>query len=388
MNLTPNSSASTGRLCQQGAVARQGAARIAATLMLTGIAAIATAKPPDVWPQRQGANNTQCEQALQLARLAFRSPVEHLFAPLIIPEGFPAPRALWTDALDLSGGDALEHDEAVFQKIERLPGESRGLYWQKEGRDGRRLVVLERPLGWRGDQYYLYALLDAVTPEQFRAARRDEYSTPDFPTVLADTWRAPQVFRDGAEKLWVLHQGEPYWFLGPWQVFVTGAPAGGPQHSCTIHFRPQAKGVSTLLPREVRTLAKLLESTLGTGEGEGTLQPTARISMNMRNVWANVLFRPWATIDPYNTAEEVNAGLKEWAARGPNYCALHARLMRQKPRAERALAASYRARFGLTAEAARAQAAFGIDTAFRSGFVFSSSRPDKGDRSADANPWR
>jgi hypothetical protein len=121
-------------------------AAIAAAL-LTGQAEAA----PRDWPALRGDDAVpQCAQAFDLARQAYQSDAFYLHEPLSVAAGFPSHVVLQRNGLDISGGDALNADADIFERIDFDAGR---LYWQRNAAEGRRLVVSETRRGWRGDGY-------------------------------------------------------------------------------------------------------------------------------------------------------------------------------------------------------------------------------------------
>jgi len=105
---------------------------------------------------------------------------------------------------------------------------------------------------------------------------------------------------------------------------------------------PDVKTAIDLLPSPVRKLAGLLDETLGSGQNEGTLQPTARQRIAVGHTWANIAVRPWVVQkSAYNTRAEVDANLKKWALGVKSFYKLYLEINRQYPIAEAALEKYY-----------------------------------------------
>src|SRR4051812_45906619 len=76
------------------------------------------AKADGNWPRLdRGAAAAECNEALEIAQAAFLSNEFYLFSPPTIPEGLKSTLVLEPDGLDISGGDALKGDAAVFDKL-------------------------------------------------------------------------------------------------------------------------------------------------------------------------------------------------------------------------------------------------------------------------------
>lgn len=341
------------------------------------------------WPKLNATAPAQCTEALQIAKVAFDSNTFYLFAPPVIPENLQSNLALKPQALDISGGDALEADEAIFEKLP-IGGEGapRSIYWQRAATYRHRLVVLETPFGWRGDMYSLFAVGDEVQPDNFLADIRGNSTTQNFASIISDRWRPPLIFRERrSDGIWFIDVGQPYQFLADWQVYVVGP--SGIKLRCAVQFRPNVKRAITLLPKPVRELARLLDQTMGRGENEGTLQPTSRLRLGVEHTWANAALRPWVSGAPYNNREEVHAGLKSWSQTGATYRMVYQAIQRQYPVAERSLADYYQRHFGLSASEAKELSAYILDIAFRSHYAFHSEDRNSyfRDHNSPKSPW-
>lgn len=342
------------------------------------------------WPRMNGANKqNQCKQALSIAKAMFKSDAYVLYAPPAISAKFPATLVLSPEAIDISGGNALKADKTAFVKLPISDeGVPRSIYWQRVARHGYRLVIRETSVGWRGDMYSIYAIGEELKPEEFLAATGRNQNDPKFTPVISNMWRPPLVFLEKQSgDCWFIYVGEPYQFLADWQVYNSGPT--GVKSVCSIQFRPAVDNAKDLLPPPVRELAVLLDETMGQGKDEGTLRPTARLKIDVQTTWANVILRPWALREPYNTREEVNDGLKNWSCKGPSYLRHYQYIQQQYPKAERSLAEYYQTNFGLSPEKARIQSAYALDIAFRSHFAFNSNDPNSYFRfdEVNRNPW-
>lgn len=171
--------------------------------------------------------------------------------------------------------------------------------------------------------------------------------------------------------MWALEVGHP----ANWIVHVPDAQSL--RAACTIRLRPEGIRAIELLPRPVRKFESLLDRTIGSGEGEGTLHPTASIRINVEDTWANLALRPWARTIPYNSRAVVDRGLMKWANGGKiNHNLLQA-IRRQYPVAERALARYYEKNFGKPPKAAAALARQLLDASFRTHYVYSAAVEDE-----------
>jgi hypothetical protein len=358
---------------------------------LTGTIGFALALPlahaqQGAWPRLEGEKQAECAQALQLAEHAFKSRQALLYEPQALPGDFPAMPVLQPDGLDISGGDALIADPASFDKVAANVEGARNLYWQKRAAKGYRLVVKEATYGWRGDQYTLFAIDPKISVDAFLAQTALSEPPPAAHASIEAGWRPPQLYRRGTDKqLWALTVGQPWAFLDGWQVWVPGADSL--RNACMVRFHPEVKRAVDLLPEPLRQFEALLDRTMGSGEGEGTLNQTAQLRINVEHAWANAAMRPWASAAPYNSRATVDAALASWAAQGPANRRQFAAIRLQYPLAQQALSSYYRSQFGISADAAQRQAEFLLDVLFRSHYVFPRDEPAESGAQANGNPW-
>jgi len=343
------------------------------------------------WPKvNKAKKREQCKQALMIAKAMFQSDANVLYAPPVIPTKSTATLVLGPGALDISGGNALKADEAAFTKLMIPgPGVPRSIYWQKAAKYGYRLVIRETARGWRGDTYSLYAVGEKYKPEELLTATSESQSSSKFIPILSDVWRPPLIFRNKQSgDFWFIYVGEPYQFLADWQVYDCG-PAGV-KPVCSIQFRPTVKDAKGLLPPPVRRLEVLLDETMGEGKNEGTLQQTAHLRIDVEKTWANIILRPWALNEPYNTRKEVDDGLKDWSRNGPSERKHYRRIQQQYPKAARSLAEYYQKTFGLMPRKAKIQSSYALDIALRSHYAFHSNDPNSYFRfdGVHRNPWQ
>jgi hypothetical protein len=340
----------------------------AVTSLWLAAAAAAAASPV---PRLSGAvDRTECADALKLASSMFTSRYFHLYAPLSLPDNMHSKLVLGVPDLDISGGDALVADERLFEKVpQQGPHAIRSVYWETQPERQVRIVVKERPMGWRGDTYSLY--LPGVTTEQadfLEDTQEGLGNAPQQRSVVQDSWRPPLVFRDGLSgKMWFLTVGEPYQELADWTVYAE--KVGSFEPICRVSFTPDGTEAAARLPKQVKYLAILLDKTLGTGEGEGTSQPTAWRRVQMRHVWANVAIRPWSFDDIDAPAREaVDDGLRAWAYGDVSAGGVYRQILRSYPKAEKALSHYYSSQFSLPRSKASKLAKNVLDAAFRSNF--------------------
>lgn len=359
---------------------------LCAWVVLTTISQAAVA---DTWPKLDGGKLSQCSDALEVGKATFNSESFYLYSPPNVPDELISDLVLGPQALDISGGDALEAEESVFDKLP-IDGEGapRSIYWQKSPTFGYRLVVMETPYGWRGDQYSLFVIDGKTKSDEFLSAIKADVQPPKF-TAIISGWRPPLIFQEGdSDRYWIADVGQPWQFLADWQIYAI--QPGGMTATCTVQFRPTVGKAVNLLPAPVRKLEHLLDQTVGPGADEGTLQQTARLRLDVQDTWANAALRPWTLGTPYNTRQEVDAGLENWANSGSAYRKLYQAIKRQLPLAEQALAGYYQRSFKKSAIDAKSLASYVMDVAIRSHYAFHSERPDSyySTEHIEPNPWR
>lgn len=356
-----------------------------------GLFAVCAGTPGDGcaagWPKLTAKSSAQCMQALQVARATFDSNTFYLYAPPVIPANFSSLLALKPNGEEISGGDALEADRSVFDKLPRGddPNAPRSLYWQKKPSQGYRLVVAEASAGWRGDTYTLFYIDERIQPKTFLAGIGG--STMQG-AIMKDSWRPPLVFQDKASRqLWFVDVGQPYEIQPDWKVYV--AESTGMQHPCDVQFHPRGKQGLDLLPQPVRGLEQLLNKTMGNGKEDGTLQPGASLRQYVEHAWANAALRPWVSGRPYNSRQEVNAALERWSQGSAANRKVYQAIQSQYPVAEKALADYYQQNFGRSAVEAKLLAAYLLDEAFRAHYVFHREDSSGGSGSGlhPKNPW-
>jgi hypothetical protein len=125
----------------------------------------------------------------------------------------------------------------------------------------------------------------------------------------------------------------------------------------------------------LRQLAVLLDAIVGIpSQSEGTFNATGRNRVAAANGWMNLVLRPWAMPEPYNTAAEVKAGLKHWSTARAAYRAEYRRFQALYPRALRILASHYRASLNKSPHEAAALARQSLDRAIGLHFTFAKAR--------------
>ena len=321
-------------------------------------------------PRIDGPATRECRDTLAVADTAFHSTAFRLDDAIALPRGGPVRILSQRQAGDISGGDGVAADSAMFKtlpppKAGPGPKNIRGLYWQVTPTRGIRWVIADEPFNWRGDFYSLFAMDPAVSETEFVPPQGDK----DPRVVLRDEWMPPVMLRDRRSgEVWAVTT-ETYGTPGLWTVY--SAARDGVKRRCTILFGPRVKTAADLLPAPLRALAADLDGTMGDGRNEGTLEPTATLRGFVAQGWVDAVLRPWAvTTKPYNTRRDADLGLRRWSYGSPGFRALYRRIQADYPAAVDALADLYVRRFGKTPEDARKLAVHNLDIVYRSHFVF------------------
>ena len=337
------------------------------------------------------ATRIECTDALELARASFFGTSFALDMPSATPPATLRSHFVLDDSA--FNEDAASSIDPAFERLAMPANSSYVTLWERGDALPWRWVVTRNDYSWRGDEFGLYVVNTTMSQEAFLANKinfdpaRPE-GDPRVTTIFEGLQRPPYVLRpplDGAP--WVLDGGEPWRPLVRWKIFVRGE--SGPLSPCGISFGlGDSQQAVSLLPSDLAKLDVLLLDALGPGTGEGTLHPTARIQVDVRRTWANIALRPWSLPQPYNTRDEVEAGLMEWGLQDADQKAELTRIHALIPLAERSLANYYRHVFGISQEQARRSAAHAIDIALRMHFVFHSERAKaSGPEAPEPNPW-
>lgn len=343
------------------------------------------------WPRLEGgAGSPACTEALQLADRAFRGDAPTAWMPDKLPEDTASAYAAGLDEPGMPGGMVVGGDPAWFDRVVNPAWQRQYFLWQKQAVSGWRLVMQESHTGWRGETYDLLALDEGVTPAQLFAVlgtleQRSGSKPFAFDTLIERTWTAPRVLRHRTSgQFWIVALSDGV--LPAWSVHEQGP--GGIAQTCRVSMGRDFASAAELLPPQLRRLARLLDGTMGPGHDEGTLHSTARRRFKVQKAWANAMLRPWAWDEPYNTRQEVDAGLRDWATVNRARRRLYEDIRRSLPRAQRELARHYRVHFGRPAAEARACAAFVLDAVLRAHYAFHSEDAWSRGRSSIQHPWR
>ena len=342
---------------------------------------------PHQWPHvlyKTPRLDGYCAQALKVAKAQFHSDNFYLHEPPPVPPGLGSTFALGPKPGDISGGDGIRYNNQFFRKLTPPPHDMgvnvrTFVYWQKTAATGRRVVVVDEPMNWQGDWYGLFTVPINMRPMRFwhqveLMENGSNETGAGVRQVIPLAWSPPVVFSDNhTARLWAINLNEER----AWHPYLLGPEVGA--SDCTIRFQPRPPFAGRLghvyllplLPPAVHQLARTLNAILGPDENFGTLHAVASLRTKARKTWVNVALRPWAlTEKPYNTMEEVNAGLRAWAKSTPRHHRLYDKLRVEYPEARRALAHYYQTRFPKSEKAASEMASRALSIAFRSYFVF------------------
>jgi len=350
---------------------------------------------PNAWPKLdKGHNFSHCVEALQIAEKMFMSDAFYLYAPPIISPDQPSSVALGPTSTDISGGDALKEDPSVFEKISTGEEPRGSMFWQRKDESGMRFILTETSLGWRGDSYSLFYTSKELTSDRFLDLFRKntEYPLPEFNSIvrgeqpLLGGGRPPLIMRNKlSDNLWVIDLGSSSNFLGSWDVY--SPEERKLKQICSVQFRPDVKNAIELLPPPVQKLATHLLRTIGSDVNEGTLKPIARQSFAAQHTWATLALRPWALAEPYNSREEVDAGLREWSLQNKTNGDVYRRIQELYGPALQSIGKYYQRTFNRSREESEQMASYALDIAFRNYYVFSKRRGSTHTVSM-TNPWQ
>lgn len=326
------------------------------------------------------ASAAECVDAKALAHHMFYSKAPLLYGPLTIPDTLNSTLVLGATEKDVSGGGPVStRNETYFV---HQAGSGVDVDWGQTTDSGMRLVLTESNRGWRGDTYSLYQVDAKLSPDEWA---KTESSAP---AILSDAWRPPLIFnRNDTHALWFIDVDQSGGPLADWGVY--GYSGSQYEKLCDLKFISDKKRLMSGLPSSVLRLGALLDATLGPGNNEGTLQSTARLRGEVVRIWTNIEKRPWSLSesDVYNSRDEVDSGLSDWAERGPKAHAVYEDIKKQYPVAERALSNYFHKTFQLNPERARQLAAWALDIAMRSHYAFPNGTQYFRYDDVNTNPW-
>lgn len=358
------------------------------------------------WLEGQAAEPT-CRDALTLARSAYFAAGPDLHPVNVAGKAHDFELIAYPATADPMSD--IVADAQVFTPIAwnspsaDVPGQPTAFfkdagYRQAKPTAGWRLALTFRNQSWKANNYF------AVLQPRGTTLREVLKSMDELPGFGAGFQRDATssalvsyfpmtVLRDTASGTLAVIRTEYFESWSAWTVFRI-APSGF-KKVCKVRFRPYVTTdgyfipypADHLLPPPVRRLAALLDSTLGSGEHDGELQSTSRLREGARRIWLTLALRPWALQStPYNSRDEVDAGLRLWSIQGTAYRRIYNAIQRDYPIARRALARYYERAFDLTHARAVTLSDYALDVAFHGYFLFHSDRGFDAE-SGSGNPW-
>lgn len=316
-----------------------------------------------------GAKTAEGKMVLEIARAAF-----HATSPRLYETGAEVREKHKTLVLCQDGHVELQHDDTAIETLKDT-NDFTFIYIQKNKFDGNRFVVGQCTHSWRGDVHSLVRVPEGLSQEETISVLQNlgTDKVPDRKGSLElfnDSWTGPWVVeKDG--KTCGIDTGQPFDPLGIWTVYSI---SGGAEPVAKIAFRPPADKTMILIPAgPLREIAILLDNIVGIPkEWQGTLNANGRVHADVRYVWMNLVYRPWAMGTAYNTKARVESGLLRWSKGSKVYKQQYDKLKTLYPQAEAQLAQHYKNRFHMSDGKAKKAAKTWMDTIYRSHFVFPS----------------
>ena len=252
--------------------------------------------------------------------------------------------------------------------------DSRKLCLQKKPFAGTRILVRDKYFNWQGDMFNVFlAKTDDPAKKIFEKFDKEEISDkpiPGYPAVMNETWQRPWVFKNPKSgKLLVVDTQHPAEIMTDWVVYEP-AKDGSVKTAFKIKLRPPSQTGRDLLPKgPLLHMGILLDKIIGKpSNNEGTFHATDRLRIEVEQMWADVLYRPWAIAEPSSTRAQVDAYLKKWSKKAKSYHSQYTQLKALYPFAETALISYYQRSLGKTHDQAVKLAKKSLDLAYRSHF--------------------
>ncbi len=325
------------------------------------------------WPRiTESTNPPLCQSVLALARAATQTSQENLersgdelntlkFPGLMLWPSYP--------------NDFTKSNDVLQDDLPERPRTS--VFTPVASEDDWKLAIVRQHFNWRGDWHAIYAikgdegyrhLTASGTLVQVDTTEADN-ATVKVLSPLNSGWIRPWLWQSSSPSTIVAIRPNP----NDWEVFTANSQQA---LACRIAFYPAVENAFSLLPADIRKLARTLDEILGPDEEPGpissAIRPVAETRFHLnRHTWPNLAFRPHAThAEPYNTWPEISAGLTVWAKNSPAKQALLTRFHQQQPAAERALTRHYIKYFDILPAEAETLARRNLDNAIRSYFTF------------------
>lgn len=319
-----------------------------------------------------GAETAEGQMALEIAKAAFKAT-----SPRLCETGAEAREKKKTLVLCQDGHVELQHDDTAIETLQDTNNFS-FVYFQKKAFNGTRFVVGQYTHSWRGDVHSLVRVPESLSKDEtvsvlqnFRTSNSSNTSeNKGSLELLNDSWTGPWIVeKDG--KTCGIDTGHPANPLGAWSVYSIN---GSADPVATLAFRPQTDKTMNLIPAgPLREIAKLLDDIVGIPKADqGTLNANGRVHADVRYMWMNLVYRPWAMGTAYNTRANVERGLLRWSKGSKVYKQQYAKLKTLYPQAEAQLAQHYKNCFGWSDAIAKKSAKAWMDSIYRGHFVFPS----------------
>jgi len=328
-------------------------------------------KETTTWPRIVSSqNSSDCDLVLEAARIAFQSKEPDLPLSASAVQEKDKNLILWR-----KGWEDFGFDDA-FIEVRKVPTSNGTLYLQKTPSPQPHFAVRQTPFNSEGDQYDLMVLKnsDNKSIEWLQSTESEAGKTPtDIQIVLSSTWQNPWLFHNPATGHCIaIDTQPPYTFLADWIIY--GVDKGTAKSIGRIAFKPNAVHAIQIIPQgPLHTMEVLLDQIIGpAGKNEGTFHATDRLRLDVENMWANLLYRPWAMAQPTNTRKRVDAGLKQWQKGSLRHQAQYKQLQALYPQALAQLTQHYLTTLHKSQAQAAQLAAKSLDLALRSHFSFGS----------------
>lgn len=318
---------------------------------------------------------SECSETLLFARESFQSTKANFLDFLEKREDFSSELVFYSAENDILGGNAIAVDNDTFNKIpyKTFSDNQGNIYWQINENNSHRLVIIEYPMGWRGDMYSVFDIQSDIKAEDFLLEFQKDDTFKNGVKIVSDSWKVPLIFKNKDFSLWMVVLPQPFAIYENWQVYLSTPLGMKPQ--CDVVFKPNVKSNIELLPKDVQKLALLLDKTMGSGKDEGTLQPTAQLRTEVEFLSGNIALRPWIVFkEPYNSHQEVEDGLINWSKDSISNQRLYESIRNQFSIAEKSLAQYYQQQFNLSSIKAETLSKSVIDIFIRSHYSFSKNR--------------
>lgn len=315
-----------------------------------------------------GPSNEDSELVLKGVKLAFQSKYSRL------PDAAREVRAKYKQLVLWPADEgSIESDTTEFENSPEGCN-AKLMCLQKKPYAGTRILVRDAYFNWQGDMFNVFFAKTEDTAkkifEKFDKLDISDKPIPGYPAVMSQTWQRPWIFKNPKSgKFLVVDTQHPAEIMTDWEVFEP-AKDGSARVAFKIRLRPPSEKARDLLPKgPLLQLAILLDKIVGKPkENEGTFHATDRLRIEVEEMWADLLYRPWAIAEPTSTRGQVDAYLKKWSKRARAYHSQYTQLKALYPFAETALISYYGRTHGKNHDQAVILAKRSLDLAYRSHF--------------------